>query len=105
MKLYKLTPGTNAIIASICTDSLMLCRLMEMGFVEGAEIQLIRSAPLGGSYQIRIGDYEMAVCKKAADLIEVNIQSVNDISSCVIKSNCELCGSKDCKIHCEFDRT
>ena len=33
-------------------------RLMEMGFVEGMEVQVLRRAPLGDPLQLRLGDYE-----------------------------------------------
>lgn len=44
---------------------------MEMGLIEGAEIELVRRAPLGDPLQVRLGDYEMSLRASEAELIEV----------------------------------
>lgn len=47
-------------------------RLMEMGLVEGAEVQVIRRAPLGDPLQLRVGDYELSLRVSEADLVDVD---------------------------------
>ncbi|MBN2445258.1 MAG: ferrous iron transport protein A [Phycisphaerae bacterium] len=49
----------------------MSCRLMEMGLITGAEVRVLRRAPLGDPLQIRVGDCELAVRASDADLIDV----------------------------------
>lgn len=46
-------------------------RLMEMGFIQGAEVKVIRRAPLGDPLQVRIGDYDLSVRSAEASLIDV----------------------------------
>jgi len=46
-------------------------RLMEMGLIEGAELQLIRRAPFGDPLQLRLGDYELSLRSSEAELIDV----------------------------------
>ena len=46
-------------------------RLMEMGFIRGAEVKVIRRAPLGDPLQVRIGDYDLSVRSSEAELIDV----------------------------------
>jgi Fe2+ transport system protein FeoA len=47
-------------------------RLMEMGLIEGAEVAVIRRAPLGDPLHIRLGDYELSLRGSEAELIEVS---------------------------------
>ncbi len=46
-------------------------RLMEMGFIRGAEVKVIRRAPLGDPLQVRLGDYDLSVRNSEAELIDV----------------------------------
>jgi Fe2+ transport system protein FeoA len=46
-------------------------RLMEMGFVEGMEVQVLRRAPLGDPLQLRLGDYELSLRSSEAAFIDV----------------------------------
>lgn len=46
-------------------------RLMEMGVIEGAELQVLRRAPLGDPLQVRLGDYELSMRARDAELIDV----------------------------------
>lgn len=49
----------------------MSYRLMEMGLIEGAEVQVVRRAPLGDPLQVRLGDYELSLRTSEAELIDV----------------------------------
>lgn len=46
-------------------------RLMEMGLVEGARLQVLRRAPLGDPLHVRLGDYELSLRSSEAELIQV----------------------------------
>jgi ferrous iron transport protein A len=46
-------------------------RLMEMGLVEGTEVEVIRRAPLGDPLQIRVGDFDLSLRASEARLIDV----------------------------------
>jgi Fe2+ transport system protein FeoA len=46
-------------------------RLMEMGLVEGATLEVIRFAPLGDPMEIRVGGYRLLLRKADAAAIEV----------------------------------
>lgn len=47
-------------------------RLMEMGFIEGTEVEVVRRAPLGDPLQLRVGDYELSLRSTEAALIDVS---------------------------------
>jgi Fe2+ transport system protein FeoA len=44
---------------------------MEMGLIEGAEVELVRRAPLGDPVQLRLGDYELSIRSTEAALVDV----------------------------------
>ncbi|HDQ40387.1 MAG TPA: ferrous iron transport protein A [Desulfonatronum sp.] len=46
-------------------------RLLDLGFVPDAEVEMIRCATLGDPLEMRLGDYYVTLRKREADLIEV----------------------------------
>ncbi len=46
-------------------------RLMDLGFVPNAEVEMVRCATLGDPLEMRLGDYYVTLRKREADLIEV----------------------------------
>jgi Fe2+ transport system protein FeoA len=46
-------------------------RLMEMGLIEGAEVEVLRRAPLGDPMHVRLGDYELSLRTREAELVDV----------------------------------
>jgi Fe2+ transport system protein FeoA len=46
-------------------------RLMEMGLVEGALVEVLGRAPLGDPLHLRLGDYELSLRCDEADLVDV----------------------------------
>jgi len=50
-------------------------RLMEMGLVPGASISVVRTAPLGDPLQIKVRDYQLALRRTEAEMINVSLDS------------------------------
>jgi Fe2+ transport system protein FeoA len=50
---------------------LMTTRLMEMGLIAGTEVHVVGYAPFGGTLQLRVMDYDLAVRRGEAALVEV----------------------------------
>lgn len=46
-------------------------RLMEMGVLEGSEVEVVGCAPLGDPLHIRVGDYELSLRSAEASRVEV----------------------------------
>jgi len=46
-------------------------RLMELGLIEGANVQVIGRAPLGGPIRVRVGDCQLSLRRSDADLVDV----------------------------------
>ncbi len=49
----------------------MSYRLMEMGLIEGAQVEVVGRAPLGDPLHLRLGDYELSLRSEEASLVEV----------------------------------
>lgn len=58
-------------VVGIRANGSMSCRLMEMGLIEGAEVQVLGRAPLGDPLHLRLGDYELSLRTSDAELIDV----------------------------------
>ena len=58
------------IVAVSGTDALVQ-RLMEMGLLEGEEVEIVGYAPLGDPLEIRLGDYCLSLRRSEAARIEV----------------------------------
>lgn len=46
-------------------------RLLEMGILEGTEIEVIRLAPLGDPIEIKLRGYHLSIRKSEAEQIEI----------------------------------
>ncbi len=46
-------------------------RLMEMGLIEGAVVRLLGRAPLGDPLHVSVGDYELSLRSRDAELIDI----------------------------------
>lgn len=59
--LDTLHPGERARIADVSGDDAVAVRLMEMGLVEGAEIEHLGAAPLGDPLEFLIRGYRLSL--------------------------------------------
>ena len=59
--LPSLLPGESAIIKTFDADLNLQSRLVEMGFLPGVEIRLIKKAPFQGPIEFKIRGYEVSL--------------------------------------------
>ncbi|MBL8880563.1 MAG: ferrous iron transport protein A [Phycisphaerales bacterium] len=71
MSLASTPLGKSVRVTGMQTDSAQSIRLMELGIIEGAEICVVRRAPLGDPLQVRLGDYDLSLRSSDAARIEV----------------------------------
>lgn len=69
MTLHDLKPGQEGVVASIGTKGPIKRRLMDMGVTPGAEVKVIKVAPLGDPVEINIRGYELSLRKEEAQQI------------------------------------
>jgi ferrous iron transport protein B len=70
MKLSELKTGEKAIVVRIKKNDLRL-RLMELGFVEGTEITILRKSLLYDPVELHLRGYSISLRKATLDLIIV----------------------------------
>jgi ferrous iron transport protein A len=73
MTLNELQEGQRARIESLLGDDAILQRLMEMGLLEGDEIEVVGFAPLGDPMEIRLRDYRLSLRRSEAARIRVTL--------------------------------
>jgi ferrous iron transport protein A len=71
--LDQLRPGQRARIDALDGADTLAQRLMEMGLLEGEEIDVVRLAPLGEPIEIRLGDYHLSLRRREASRVRVTL--------------------------------
>lgn len=73
MTLNELTPGQQCSIRDVNLDGAILQRLLDMGFIEGAMVSIVRNAPLLDPLDVRIRGNQVAIRRNEAAGIEVDL--------------------------------
>lgn len=71
--LDQLRPGQRGRIRTLAGNDALVQRLMEMGLIEGEEIEVIALAPLGGPLEIRLGDSRLSLRRGEAARVQVDL--------------------------------
>ena len=64
--LDQLRRGERARVEAIRGDDVIVQRLLEMGLLEGEEVEVIGFAPLGDPLEIRLRDYRLSLRRSEA---------------------------------------
>lgn len=72
MTLTELPIGQNAQVTSIDDKNAITKRLMELGVVPGASIEVVKTAPFGDPIEIRVRGYSLAMRRNEADAVTVS---------------------------------
>jgi ferrous iron transport protein A len=70
--LNELRVGNRATVVAVHDGGPITQRLLEMGMVEGEEIEVIAVAPLGDPIEVRLRNYRLSVRRSEAALVQVN---------------------------------
>jgi ferrous iron transport protein A len=71
VKLSSLEPGTLARVSSVRDAGFVSRRLQEMGIVPGVSVRIVKTAPFGDPFEVRLLGYSLAMRRSEAELIEV----------------------------------
>lgn len=74
MTLDTIPPSGTCLVGSVGAQGALRKRLMEMGFVPGAHVEVIRVAPLGDPVEYRIKGYHISLRAAEAKLISVVVE-------------------------------
>jgi ferrous iron transport protein A len=69
--LDHLQPGQRGRILALTGADVLIQRLMEMGLLEGEEVEVIGFAPLGDPVEIRLVDYRLSLRRSEAARVQV----------------------------------
>ncbi|MBP3868860.1 MAG: ferrous iron transport protein B, partial [Solobacterium sp.] len=75
MNLRELKPGESAVITQVGGKGALRQHFLDMGVLPGAEVTLIKYAPLGDPMELRIHGYELTL--RLADAERITIQLLN----------------------------
>lgn len=70
--LDQLTPGQKARVKKVGGQGAVRRRLMDMGMVNGVEVELVKAAPLGDPLEYRLRGYMLSLRKAEAQAIEID---------------------------------
>jgi ferrous iron transport protein B len=73
VKLSELEIGQKARIQHVRNGRGLRQTLLDLGFLPGTEIELIRKAPLGDPYEVKLRGFEITLRKNDAADIEVKV--------------------------------
>lgn len=71
MTLAELEVGGRGRVRRVDGGGSMALRLLEMGFVPGVEVAVVKQAPLGDPLELRLRGYHVSLRKAEAALVEV----------------------------------
>jgi ferrous iron transport protein A len=71
--LDHLAAGQRGRIVALKGDDPLVQRLMEMGLLEGDEIEVVGFAPLGDPLEVRLADYRLSLRRSEAARIIVTL--------------------------------
>ncbi len=77
MKLNELKPGQSAQIKKVGGEGALRQHFLDMGMIPGAEITMVKAAPLGDPIELRIHGYELTLRLAEAEKIEIILPEQN----------------------------
>lgn len=68
-----LLPGQKGVIVRVCGPKSLRRRIMDMGVVKGAEVEMVRFAPLGDPMEFVVRGYHLSLRRCEASGVEVEL--------------------------------
>ena len=77
--LKELAINDRAVISSVGGQGSLRQHLLDMGIIPGAEVKMIKSAPMGDPIEIRVHDYELTLRTADAEKITTRALTVDEL--------------------------
>lgn len=72
-QLSDLQPGQSGTVRKVAGDKVVRRRMLDMGLVNGAEVQVKRVAPLGDPIEFEVRGYSLSLRKSEAQAVQVDV--------------------------------
>ena len=79
MKLNELLPGKSGLVKTVGGEGALRQHFLDMGVIPGAEVTVIKLAPMGDPMELRIHGYELTL--RLADAEKIGIEPLEQISA------------------------
>ena len=76
MTLKELEPGKTAVVTVVGGEGSLRQHFLDMGVIPGAEVTLVKYAPMGDPMELRIHGYELTLRLADAAQIAINEESI-----------------------------
>lgn len=74
--LSSFRPGQKGIVFQACGDTDFRLRLMEMGFVKGTEVKVVKYAPLKDPCEFVVKGYHVSLRREEANMVLMNAPQI-----------------------------
>ncbi|MDD5040770.1 MAG: ferrous iron transport protein A [Patescibacteria group bacterium] len=74
--LNEMRPGEACTVKSIRGDGALKKRLLDMGFMRGTRVEVMKVAPLGDPVDIKVKGYHLSLRKQEAASVLVEVKNV-----------------------------
>jgi ferrous iron transport protein A len=71
IRLSSIEPGSYCQVIAVNGNGHVSRRLQEMGVIPGVRVRMVKSAPFGDPFEVRLLGYSLALRKSEAELVEV----------------------------------
>ena len=78
MTLNQLHSGQSGTVRRVSGEGAIRRRLMDMGLVRGARVDVVKAAPLGDPVEYRLYGYHLSLRRSEAGLVEVELAQGSD---------------------------
>ncbi len=78
MTLRDLKAGQSAVIEAVGGEGATRQHFLDMGVIPGAEVTLIKFAPMGDPMELRIHGYELTLRLSEAEQIDIRKEGISD---------------------------
>lgn len=71
MTLDEIQPGDECVVQGLSAEGALGQRLMDLGFYPGAEVRIVRNAPLVDPVELELDGYHVSIRHEEARTVEV----------------------------------
>ncbi|WP_026505793.1 ferrous iron transport protein B [Butyrivibrio sp. NC3005] len=79
MNLKELSPGKSAVITKVGGDGALRQHFLDMGVIPGAEVTIVKYAPMGDPMELQIHGYELTL--RLADAAKIEVKEISNRSN------------------------